>query len=75
MFPAVRGLRLLVGRGDPYGVLCYCVGNRGAASGSRHPPLVTGRPYGTGACEEGLQAHSVCRESCNSDSSPEPAAA
>ena len=60
---------------------------RKAAAGFRSPRPSAGwfgeervgwREYGASrsrACSEGLQAHSVRRESCNSDSSPEPAAA
>ena len=41
----------------------------------RREGLVAGRPFAGRACRgEGWQAHSVRRESCNSDSSPEPAA-
>jgi hypothetical protein len=41
----------LFGEGEPRTGFCGIVlGTGGAASGSRHPRLVTGRPYGTGAC-------------------------
>ncbi len=39
-------------RGTLTGSCGVVLGTGGAASGSRHPRLVTGRPYGTGACGE-----------------------
>ncbi len=38
MLTEVQSLRLMVGRADPYGVLCYCVGNRGCRERLAAPP-------------------------------------
>jgi hypothetical protein len=53
MLPAVQSLRLACSEGrTPTGSCVMLLGTGGAASGSRDPRLVTGRPYGTGACGE-----------------------
>ena len=81
--------RMMAGGGEggtAYGVLCHFVGNRGYREWlAARRRLVTGRPYGTGRVGRGASGGSrfrgrvgvlrTQRESCNSDSSPEPAAA
>jgi hypothetical protein len=53
MLPAVQSLRLACSEGrTPTGSCVMLLGTGGAASGSRDPRLLIGRPYGTGACGE-----------------------
>ena len=47
-----EGVAGALGGGGPTGSCGIVFGTGGTASGSRHPRLVTGRPYGTGACGE-----------------------
>jgi hypothetical protein len=61
ILPAVQSLRRAGSEGRTHTGSCGIVlGTGGAASGSRHPRLVTGRPYGAGAFGERLEG---CRAS------------
>jgi hypothetical protein len=53
MLTGVQSLRLACSEGrTPTGSCVMLLGTGGTASGTRHPRLVTDRPYGTGACGE-----------------------